>query len=317
MSGQGTKWFPNHLIIRIKQTAMKLLLPVCLLLLGFCALQSSSTPEAELARRLRNGQEVIVENETFEAGLDLTQLLEAHLISGGVYRFHTASSITFRNCTFQGPVLAYAKEGPKRSVLGAFGSNVSFIGCDFRAEVNFRGARIAGWADFTQCTFDGPVSFEECLFQDQAFFSACVFNRDLRMQNAVFQHKAHFMDARFEAPALFQGASFRGPLQFSVAEFFDYADFSLLHCAQGAYFNYSRFHDRAHFGRAHFGAQADFMSLDLKEGVFQGGRFFGETRFQEATSSGPVDFSNCFFLFGKPDLGSFPARHLRVANIRE
>jgi uncharacterized protein YjbI with pentapeptide repeats len=295
---------------------MKLLLPACLLVLGFCALQSSSSPEPDLARRLRSGQAVVIENETFESGLDLTQLLEARLISGGVYRFHTASSITFRHCTFKGPVLAYAQEGPQRKVLGAFGSNVSFISCDFRAEVSFRGARIAGWADFTQCTFDGPVSFEESLFQDQAFFSACVFKRGLRMQNAVFQHKAQFLDARFEEPALFQGANFRGPLQFSVAEFFDYADFSLMHCEQGAYFNYSRFHDRAHFGRTHFGAQADFLSLELTEGVFKGCRFFGETRFQEATSAGPVDFSNCFFLLGQPDLGSFPDQHLRLTNIR-
>jgi len=296
---------------------MKILLPVCLLLLGFCAFRSSSQAEPDLAQRLREGREVLFENQTFEEDLDLTQLLEAHLISQGVYRFHTESAITFRNCTFKGRVLAYAQEGPERTRLGSFGKNLSFIGCSFRKAVSFRGARIAGWADFTRCTFDGPTSFEECVFQDQAFFNACVFNQGLRMQNALFQHKAHFMDTRFEGPALFQDAHFRAALQFSVAAFFDYADFSHLHCEQGAYFNYSRFHGPAHFSGAHFGAQADFLSLELKEGRFKKCRFLGETRYQQSTSTGQVDFSGSFFLLGKPDLSSFPAQHLRLADIRE
>lgn len=295
---------------------MKYVLPACLFLFGFCLLPSGSGAEPDLAQRLRTGQAILIEGRTFTEDLDLTRLLEAHLISSGVYRYHTASAITFRNCTFKGRVLAYAQESPGHSVLGSFGGNLSFLGCSFRGEVNFRGARIAGWADFTQCSFDGPVSFEECLFQDQAFFNSCVFHAELRMQNAVFRHKAHFMHTRFERPALFQRAVFQGDLQFGVAEFFDYADFSLIHCEQGAYFNYGRFHDQAEFSQAHFGKQADFLSLDLKEGAFRKSRFLGQARFHQATCSGPVDFTGCLFLTGQPDFSSFPSRHLQLANIR-
>ncbi len=279
---------------------MKYLLLITLLFASLCAFREAGKSGLTLAEKLSAGQPVFIDGQTFEEPVDLTLWLSAQLVSEGIYQVQTASPITFRNCTFKKPVLAFTQDRPDHTVITQLLCNVSFLNCEFRDTVSFRGASLIGRSDFSRSTFLGPVNFEEATFYNQAFFNACQFNGAARWQNAVFLQKAHFMDARFERNAYFQSTVFQGDAQFSLAEFAGYADFSLIHSSQNAYFNYSSFQDRAVFNDAHFARTANFLELHVQRGSFCRCTFAGKAQFDQAHAFDWVDFSEAVFDYGKP-----------------
>ena len=263
-----------------------------------CIHTQNASNSNSLEKQLQTGADVYVEGRTFSDDLDFTKILPSNLISEGVFQGKTTSSVTFRNCTFKGAVLAYKKESETKSLLTSFLSNVSFLNCTFEKEVNFRGCSIQGLADFSRSTFKAGAVFEESGFAQNAFFNNCIFAEETRFQNAFFHRKTTFMEARFDRNVSFQSAVFFADVQFSVAKFYGYADFSLIHCHQGAFFNYGEFTDRAHFNNATFGGRLDFIKVLVNKGNFQKCYFSREARFQQCEINTQLDLQGSFFFTG-------------------
>ena len=269
-----------------------------------------------LGNLIRSGQDVYIEKYVFKSDVDLIGMLEKNLISEGVFQVKTTSSITFKDCTFEGKLTAFKKTEGGESTLATFLSNVSFINCRFDQEVTFRGSSIMGRADFTKSAFFGEVNFEECSFYQNAYFTGCVFREELRFHNAFFMQKANFMNAEFRKVSSFQNASFQSELQFSVAKFQGYADFSLARFGGNTFFNYAEFSDQSIFSNALFNRNLDFISVQFKNGDFKKCVFQGETRFTQSKVAERLNFENSFFFFGQPEFKEIPSDKLDLRNVK-
>lgn len=282
---------------------MRYLIFLMLATLTGCAAQPlQPSQKEELEQLLRSGQDVFIEGRTFTEDLDFTRMLSANPIGLATAQVKTGSSITFKNCRFIGQVTAYAAEEEGACVQASFLSNLSFLECEFREAVSFRGSSVLGAVDFSKSRFFGEANFEETAFHGNARFNECLFYGELRFQNAFFHQRVNFMKAEFDQTAFFQNAVFQGEAQFSVTRFRGYADFSLIHCRHNSYFNYSEFSDRCTFADAHFASGADFLHVRFAEATFKNGLFLGQTRFHKSGAEQMMDFENSFFLRGRQGL---------------
>ena len=277
---------------------------ILLILMTSCA--SSNVPQHKTGfdELILAGQDVFFKDVTFENDIDFTKF-ERNLISEGVYQVRILSSVTFQNCIFKGKVITYKVDKDQNITLTSFQSNLTFIGCNFHDEANFRASAILGRCDFTNSLFLKGASFEECTFFQNAYFRGSAYHEEARFQNAVFMQKANFLNAEFDVTASFQSATFNSEAQFSSAKFLGYADFGLTRFNGNFFSNYATFGKQAIFNYATFYGQADMTSMTLKRSEMKNCRFFNEARFAKSIVEESLTLSNTFFLFGKPDLSSF------------
>jgi hypothetical protein len=284
-------------------------------LVTMCA--SSNIPENKesLEDLISAGKDVYFKDVTFEEDIDFTKF-DKNLISEGVYQVRIISSITFQDCIFKGKVTSYQKDEDQTITLTSFQSNLTFIGCNFNEDVNFRASSVLGRTDFTNALFLKSASFEECTFFQNAYFRASAFHGELRFQNAVFMQKANFLNAGFDVTASFQAASFHSEAQFSSTKFMGYADFGLIKCFGNFFANYSLFADRAIFNNGFYYGQADFTSLTFHKCEMNGCRFYSDVRFSKSIAEVQLSFDNSFFLTGRPDFSSFDPQKITLEGIR-
>jgi hypothetical protein len=283
-------------------------------ILATCASSNVPQNKGKFEDMIIAGKDVFFKDMTFNNDFDFTQF-NKNLISEGVYQVRIVSSITFQNCTFNGKVIAYEKGGDFTITLSSFQSNLSFIGCIFNNEVNFRAASVAGRTDFTNAAFFKGANFEECTFFQNAYFRASIYYQELRFQNAVFMQKANFLNAEFDTTTSFQQAKFHGEAQFSSTKFLGYSDFGLISCHDNFFANYAVFIDRAIFNNGFYSSQADFNNVSFQQCEMMNCRFFGETRFLKSTVEHQLLLDNSFFLFKMPDLSSFDQEKLSLSGI--
>ena len=263
---------------------------------------------------IREGKDVYFKDVTFENDIDFTQF-DKNLVSEGVYQVRVVSSVTFQDCIFKGKVITYNRDKDNITTMTSFQSNLSFIGCIFHEEANFRASSILGRADFTNTLFLKTASFEECTFFQNAYFRASSYHEELRFQNAVFMQKANFLNAAFDATASFQHATFHSEAQFSSTKFMGYADFGLISCHGDFFANYAQFNDRAIFNNGFFNGQADLINIKFKYCEIKNCRFYGEARFTKSTAEDFIYFDKAFFLLEKPDFSSFDQAKISLEGI--
>lgn len=298
---------------------MKYLLALLVILNTLCSLQSSKGKKngGDLSNMIQSGKDIFIENQVFQQDVDFTKMLDSNLISEGIYQAKTTSSVTFKNCRFEGKLTAFINKSNGQIMNTAFLSNVSFINCIFNNEVSFRSGSIYGMTNFTKSVFNKKANFEECTFYQNAYFNGCNFADEVRFQNAFFIKKANFMNAQFAKVAGFQNSTVNAELQFSVAKFGAYADFSLLKCNENAFFNYCEFSGKSSFSNAKFAGRTDFLKVKFKTGDFKNTAFFGEPRFFDSSVADSISFDNTFFLFAQPDLSFFPKEKINITNLKK
>lgn len=268
-----------------------------------CATQNSSTNEdISMKNLIKTNQSVYVENQTIDEAIDFTTFLDTHLISEGIYQVKVNSGITFKNCIFNKPVIAFKKIENGRVVVTSFQGNVSFIDCIFKDDVTFRGSSIYGRTDFTGSTFNVNANFEELKSHENAFFNQCIFEGSLRFQNAFFSQKANFMSIECYDTLSFQNSLFNSELQFSAGKFYKYADFTLIDCRGKVLFNYAEFKDKADFSNSIFSQDFDFVNTKNNTTRFNNSRFLGVVRFNKTEVSSSLSFKESYFLLKTPDI---------------
>ena len=262
--------------------------------------QLSDGGGTDLASLVKAGKNVHFDNSVFNEEISFTSYLLENLISESVYNVKINSSITFTNCTFNGPVTAFTSKDENKAILSTFVGNLSFINCEFKDVVNFKGISINGRADFTKSTFHKEANFEEATFFQNAYFNSTSFFEDLRFQNSNFHQKANFMHAEFRGNMSFQNSVFNGECQMGAIKSLAYADFSLLDCRGNSFFNYAEFHDRADFTNCHFQRSFFFVKTSVIHIDFENSLFMGNTKFDKVDDIKQYNLQSCFFLHGAP-----------------
>ena len=295
---------------------MKLTLFVLVTILATtCASSRVNSDLKSLEKSLNSGKDVFVENETFEETIDFTSMLSSNPVSDGMKQVRIASSVTFRNCTFTGDVIAFTDDGEGNRIYTTFQSNVSFINCTFKGKVHFRACSVGGRALFTGSYFEKETNFEECSFMQNAYFNRSVFHEELRFQNAFFMQRITFIDAEFDANASFQGVTFNATAQFSNTKYAAYADFSMVSWNGPCFFNYAKFPERSVFNNSFFAKTAEFISVGFGHTEMMHCRFYGGASFMNATIETQLLLDDCFFLLEQPDLSFFDQDKLSLKGI--
>lgn len=244
-------------------------------------------------------QPVLVENATFADDLDFTGL-PASPETANVSRVWVESPLFFRNCTFNGRVLAFRQQGDT-TVLCHFGRNLTFINCRFNNQTQFQSVAVMGIGSFSGSQFNRPVSFEGARFGAEAYFDHALFATEARFQNVVFDRMAMFWQTKWAGVVYFQGSRFVGDAQFNLTEFRANLDFSLCISLGLLTFNYAQLSGRSSFANCRFQNAVDFSNATLTDASFSEALFDTKAQFIN-TGSTALSFENAVFLSRTPAL---------------
>ncbi len=240
---------------------------------------------------------VRVENVTFSDELDFTTLT-ASPETPTVARVWVNAPVYFRNCTFNGKVLAFRQHGDT-TVLCSFGRNLTFVGCQFNGETSFRSVSVVGIGAFSHTQFNKPVSFAGARFGAEAYFDQALFAVEARFQQARFAGMANFWQSIWAGTTYFQGATFDADAQFSLADFRANLDFSLCTTHGLLNFNYAQLPGRSSFANCRFHNAVDFNNARLHDASFSEAIFDTKASFADVDSP-RISFERAFFLTRPP-----------------
>lgn len=200
---------------------------------------------------LEKGEHVFLDSCIIWGDLDFTVLLNRNKIAANLIRVFVEQSVTFNGCLFTGKVKAFDAQS---GVSVAFAHNVSFIGCDFREEVDFTESTVGGNVFFTGSTFRAQASWQgACFHHKKVYFSEAHFEDAALFQGAVFAGEVYFLHTVFGSTAMFQKMRVGGLLFLGNTRFEGYTDFTYARALESI-FSYTQFKGRSDFGYSQLNA---------------------------------------------------------------
>ena len=282
----------------LKARAIKhILLAVVIIICFNCeSIQTKPKNEFNLKDRIKQGKSILITDKEFNSPIDFTEITEQILINENILQVNIRVPVTFKNCVFKKPVIAYKKVSSNEVILSAFWGNLSFIDCVFEDQVNFRETIVYGITNFTKSHFNSFANFEGVSFNQNTYFTNAIFEKETRFQNSFFSKKSNFLNTTYLDKTSFQNGTFNGELQFSNSTFNAYADFSLVDCKDNVFFNYAIFESTADFNNSNFYQNFNFIKTQNKMTTFNHSKFLGNTKFYDSEGA-YKNFKSCFFLF--------------------
>ncbi|WP_430467689.1 hypothetical protein [Winogradskyella ouciana] len=265
---------------------------------------SSSNKAGNFETLSENKTSISIEGKTFDNELDFTSFADKILIGKALYNTSIKYDITFINCVFKKPVLAYKNSVDNAHNITSFWGHVSFIECKFMDTVSFRASKFLGQCNFTKSEFFSTVNFEESSFNLNAFFNWSSFEKQVRFQNSFFNQKANFMDTTFSENVSFQSSIFNSDAQFSSSKFYKYADFSLTQHRGNSFYDFSEFFGTLDLSHSSFSNSFSINNNKHKDILFNNTKFMGKTSFIELDFSKDLNFDGSFFLLKRPKTNS-------------
>ncbi len=248
---------------------MKTLMAALLLAFSTVAptLAQKTVDAKEIIEKINRKEAVSYQNVTITGDLDLTSLANQREVREGNWQGESQSflsvvetPLTFRNCTFQGKVLAYRTEESKLVKITSKVYNTDF---------------------------DEAVTVEDCQFEDDAAFKYSTFSQRALFTGNTFRDGALFKYAKFQNAADFSRSTFREYSDFKYTKFGESSSFQKATFERYADFKYTKFDEGVDFRQARFSGNADFKYTHFPRGTnFEDVRFDGSTDFKYTTLDG-------------------------------
>lgn len=242
---------------------MKKIIYFLLLILPAASFAQTSVSSKDILAKINAGQAVSYSNVRIVGDLDMTQLANKKQVKNRTddqdsksYLSVVTVPLTFVNCTFSGAVLAYFNPDNDRN--RAFRESLNEVyNTNFSSDVTFSGCTFLDDAEFKYSDFKGRVSFAGSSFKHEAMFKYSTFAAAPDFNKASFEETATFKYVKFPASSSFQSASFKDDADFKYAEFASNADFRNAIFSGMANFKYSQFRT-PDFKGAKFNGSEDF-----------------------------------------------------------
>ena len=268
---------------------MKTLLFTCILLFvcfGCSGTEKKEMKASEIVKTVKKGKPVLIVNRIIFDDLDLTTAGKPFVRNANMLQVEIPSNIYFDGCVFLGKVTSNGKHG-NRSVQSCFRNNLSFVGCDFRGDVDFDGATVFGAVNFGRSVFRENASFTDMtVWAKDSYFSEMKAEKNFLMVNSFFAGSLHFTDAAFDRLASFQETSVRGKLVFNNGVFAERAGFDLMEVYGSAFFNYVKFDGTADFSNTRFMYAVNFVKTVFNaQASFEKAMFMHSVHFEEVDHS--------------------------------
>ncbi len=264
--------------------------------------------EAEEISDYMDGGEIFYEDARIEGKFNLYQLGDSNMTSSNEMKAYVDSSVTFINSVFTNDVTAFERTESDISQYTEFNRDVTFVGCTFKGDANFKNVLFKSGAKFIDCLFEGDVNFNEAEFQSAAIFRESVFGTPAKFNNVEFSKSADFNGSLFVWEADFDWSVFGGKADFRNSEFQSDVSFSKAIFKSDAFFssavmklrpnenyeivsNPAIISGNAYFGLAQFTGGAYFNSVIIGgDAYFRGAKFLTYADFRGATIEGNADF---------------------------
>jgi len=263
---------------------------------------SNSNPSNTIEAFSENKESILIESKTFDKTLDFTSFSKKVLIGKSLLNTSIRYDITFVNCVFNKPVLAYKNSANNTHNVVSFWGHVNFIDCKFMNTVNFRASKFLGQCNFTKSEFFNSTNFEETSFSLNAYFNWSVFEKDVRFQNSFFNQKASFMNTTFSKNVSFQSSIFNSDAQFSASKFYNYTDFSLTQHRGNTFYNFSEFFSTLDISYSIFINTISLNNSTHTNTTLKGTKFMGKTDFIDVNTKKGFNSNGSFFLFERPNI---------------
>lgn len=245
--------------------------------------KSETVPVSKIIKQIKKGENVFYEHSRIVGDLNFLNIMNGNDESIGEIRNYIASSITFRDCIFEGKVIAY-EDKDNIYYFSQFEKNISFINCKFIQEVNFRDVQVDGSINFTDSEFNEPATFEGICGKGKTIsFNNCVFNETSRFQRAVFLSSAGFFKTKFLKDVNFQASYFYNDAIFRACTFGGKINFSSMNVLGNFSMNYTECMGEFTFQNNKVFDRAEFIHCSFKDDVhIKGNIFFSLVRFQKS-----------------------------------
>lgn len=175
---------------------------------------------SEIINKLNNNKNIYYENVIIKGDLDFTTVANTKKGYSNKYVSEITKSLTFKNCTIKGRVIAYHE---KKTTI--FKAGISFYGTKIQEYVNFENSEFMDYVDFSNAEFQNVVNFSNIKFNKIVNFIDVKFKRGANFNKSRFENNANFSNSEFSYKANFSWVFFNKDADFSNVKFSVEADF--------------------------------------------------------------------------------------------
>ncbi|QJW88166.1 pentapeptide repeat-containing protein [Spirosoma taeanense] len=244
----------------------KMLTSLLLFLTALAPTLAQQTVDArEIIAKINRKEPVTYQNVTITGDLDLTNLANRRERREGNWRGESEeylstveAPLTFRNCQFQGKVLAYRTEENRPMKASS-----KVYNADFREAVTIENCQFADDAAFKYSTFSQRALFTGNTFRDDALFKYAKFRNAADFSGSTFQGYADFKYTKFDEESAFQKVAFERTADFKYTKFDEGTDFRQARFSGNADFKYTHFPQGTNFDEVRFNGSTDFKYTTL------------------------------------------------------
>jgi len=197
----------------------------------------------KISKAAKSGENIVYENVTIKGMLDFTNYSEEiDNLPAKPWRWWGSGDtkkdereitgiITFRNCTFNGDVIAYIVANDYYLFTASFENDVVFENCTFKGAAEFKYSDFNKSATFSASRFDEEANFKYAKFFRKADFSKINVSQDANFKYAKFSKSADFSGAIIRDEANFKYAKFENGLTIESANFNGLLNFKYVNIA--------------------------------------------------------------------------------------
>ncbi len=258
---------------------------------------------AKIIKSIDKGKPIVIEGMIIADDLDFT-MVQGHTVFSTSYRIAEVNvPVTFLKCIFLGKVKTIGTIG-NSAITTHFKSNLTFEGCDFRAEVDFSNATIDGMVNFTGAVFRGNAIFNNISIDGRnTYFTSFSSEKLFSMQEAFIGGSIDFFKGHSKGKISFQSTDIAGVAQFSNLQCDGKADFSLATFRSQVLFTYSKFNSEFRMSGARCDGNCEIVSVVFGASAWICNSVFnGKVNFNNTEAVTLLDVSGSIFAKGKPDV---------------
>ena len=267
---------------------------ICIILsICSCGLHNSSIATRSISRKMKSGNDVVVEGKIFKQKISIPELLGVS--KSKTSSFSVYSNILFINCIFEEDVTGCLST-EEVTIGGKYFGETKFVDCFFKKNVDFSNSVFYGNVDFSASTFNLDANFQSVHFYQPGRFQSTVFRKALKFQDTRFISKCQFLNAEILGQSSFQNTLFHDEAIFGGCKFYDYADFTLTDFRGLCNFNYAYFERYFACSNSRFSNTLSMSNIKMQEGDFSNTVFLGVVKCHNLDVNKTLKLSNCYYL---------------------
>lgn len=291
----------------------KIIITVALILLVLPSLVFSQENKetivkaSDIIKSLNKGEDVFYENAVIKGDLDLTTLKKKSksIIWDYEYTIYLDSQICFKNCIFEGNLIAgtgyyYESDIPKDIISIVFEKNVIMMSCEIKGDTVFSHAEFNGKSHFEGLYYHKNAYFDNMTTSQSLILSGemtMVCDGNFNLSNTKVKGDLSVWYAEFKSGVDMSYVDVLGYLSFSGSIFEGDLESIALVAHSNVSFNGSVFKSNIRMEFCLFAGSCDFSYCEFNRlASFYYSQFTGTLELTKAEFKNETNFSDCTFL---------------------